>query len=369
MEMIYYFLPMILFLGIITSYEDIKFGKIRNKWIILALIYSFLINSILIFHNYFNNSFKVDYIMELSINLLFAIIIGFGFYYYDIWSAGDGKLFITFTSLIPLAMYSLGYQKHYPGISLLFNIFTISLTYILFNLALKFDKKNLKNLKEAFISSFTLKETFFALLFFFVIYWLIESIFTYLNFQNSMFYFILSLLIYLKLKDVNKIFFVMILLSFLRIAKDSSIYSLNFLKNFIIYGMLWRLSYSMIRGTFLKFFNELFYRELLVEEVKPGMILFEDIKRTEKKAKGQNAIKHGNFYYYCEEKNKTKSNLYIGASSDGLTFKDIKIIKKIGFKKMRVNTTIPFALLVFIGVIITILVKGNVLIYVKNLIL
>ena len=34
--LIYWFLPMILFLGIVTSYEDIKFGKIRNKWVISA---------------------------------------------------------------------------------------------------------------------------------------------------------------------------------------------------------------------------------------------------------------------------------------------------------------------------------------------
>lgn len=37
--LIYWFLPMVLFLGIITSYEDIHSGKIRNKWIIAGFVY------------------------------------------------------------------------------------------------------------------------------------------------------------------------------------------------------------------------------------------------------------------------------------------------------------------------------------------
>ena len=30
--LVYWFLPMVLFLGIVTSYEDLKFGKIRNSY-------------------------------------------------------------------------------------------------------------------------------------------------------------------------------------------------------------------------------------------------------------------------------------------------------------------------------------------------
>ena len=42
-------LPVIIILGIVTSYQDIKFGKIKNKWISLALIYSFMAMLLTIF--------------------------------------------------------------------------------------------------------------------------------------------------------------------------------------------------------------------------------------------------------------------------------------------------------------------------------
>ena len=34
---------MLFFIGIITSYQDLIYGKIRNKWIILGLLYGLLI--------------------------------------------------------------------------------------------------------------------------------------------------------------------------------------------------------------------------------------------------------------------------------------------------------------------------------------
>ncbi|MBU2634963.1 hypothetical protein KJ841_00605, partial [Patescibacteria group bacterium] len=35
----YLFLPLLFFIGLITSYQDFKEGKIKNKWIILGLIW------------------------------------------------------------------------------------------------------------------------------------------------------------------------------------------------------------------------------------------------------------------------------------------------------------------------------------------
>ena len=56
--LIYWFLPMILLLGIVTSYEDIKFGKIRNKWIILALAYSIAANIALFSLKYYDTDYN-----------------------------------------------------------------------------------------------------------------------------------------------------------------------------------------------------------------------------------------------------------------------------------------------------------------------
>ena len=53
---------------------------------------------------------------------------------------------------------------------------------------------------------------------------------------------------------------------------------------------------------------------------------------------------------------------YLKVEAEGLTRKQIEKIRKLGFKKVKVSSTIPFAPIIFLGVIITLLVKGNILI-------
>ena len=68
--MILYFLPMIIFLGIVTSYDDIKTGKIRNKWIAFALAFSAVMNIILFLTNYATSYALV----MLAINLFVSVV-------------------------------------------------------------------------------------------------------------------------------------------------------------------------------------------------------------------------------------------------------------------------------------------------------
>ena len=68
-SIIFYFLPGILVLGIITSIEDIKSGKIRNKWIIWAFIYSLCLHSLLYLIQ--PTLLSADYFPRLFLNFIF----------------------------------------------------------------------------------------------------------------------------------------------------------------------------------------------------------------------------------------------------------------------------------------------------------
>jgi len=74
-DILWFFLPGILILGSITSYEDIKFGKIRNKYIIAALAYAVLVYLGFILFNLKN--LNNVYLIELGVNFLFVVAIGF----------------------------------------------------------------------------------------------------------------------------------------------------------------------------------------------------------------------------------------------------------------------------------------------------
>ena len=79
-------------------------------------------------------------------------------------------------------------------------------------------------------------------------------------------------------------------------------------------------------------------------------------------------LKSNKNYYIKKSKSYLDLNKFIDEESEGLTKKQINVIKKIGFKTIRISQTIPFAPFIFLGVLITIIVKGNILILVKNII-
>ncbi|MBR9691276.1 hypothetical protein GOV06_00660, partial [Candidatus Woesearchaeota archaeon] len=185
-DILWFFLPGILILGIITSYEDIKYGKIRNKWIIASLIYAFIVYAGLISLYLLQEGISSHYLIEIGTNLLFAIFVGFGFWYLRIWTAGDGKLFIAYSALIPLSVYSLGYQEWIPSFTLLVNIFVpallIMLIWVLFKAKIKDIKKTLVSFLKEFLQP---KQLLNSVIYLFAIYWVIQLLLSFIGIGNS----------------------------------------------------------------------------------------------------------------------------------------------------------------------------------------
>jgi hypothetical protein len=105
-------LTIILFLGLFTSYEDIKTGKIRNIWIISG----FLIAIFMIFLSQSNIKIVVS-------NFLISAFLAYKFWDFRLWSPGDAKLFIVYALLLPVDRYSRCYFNFFPAFNLLLNIF------------------------------------------------------------------------------------------------------------------------------------------------------------------------------------------------------------------------------------------------------
>ena len=123
----YFLLPVLFLIGLITSYEDVKTGKIRNKWLTLGLIYGALFYVAILISFILGLGINSALIIEFFTNFLFAIIVGFGLWYLRVWSAGDGKLFIIFAILLPFSYYSRGYFYYIPSLALLINILIFGL--------------------------------------------------------------------------------------------------------------------------------------------------------------------------------------------------------------------------------------------------
>tara|TARA_Y100000031_G_scaffold157077_1_gene215742 strand:+ start:6180 stop:7328 length:1149 start_codon:yes stop_codon:yes gene_type:complete len=381
--LIYWFLPMILFLGIVTSYGDFRFGKIRNKWISLALIYAFVVYSIIITHYYLKTTINTHFLIELSTNFLFATAIGFGAWYFGLWTAGDGKLFIAFSALIPLSVYKIGYLEWIPSMALLLNIFILSFFIMfglmLFKLKLSTTKKFITEFLVEFLNP---KQLISSILFLFAISWIVQAILLIIGLGNNfllMMTFTMLASAGIQKKLGNKTNSILILAAVLRFILDKNIYSFKFLVGFLIMLFIWKFIRSFLTGAISKITIEIFTRNVSINKLKPGMVLAEIIQKKEKISKQElkkyeemhNAEIFNNkgINYIKKPKSFVDIDNFIDEESEGLTKEQINKIKKIGFKKIKVSQMIPFAPFIFFGVILTIIVKGNILIYIKNSIL
>lgn len=138
------FLPIILFIGCITSYEDLKTSKIRNKWVILGIAYAAAIYSlsgilyILAAKNIVSSSvgYVVSYLVwnfdRWCINFIISVIVAYFLWHFKMWGAGDAKLFICYAGLIPMAQYSKVYFEYYFASFLLLLAIFIPVTAFLF---------------------------------------------------------------------------------------------------------------------------------------------------------------------------------------------------------------------------------------------
>ena len=342
MDMLIFFLPGILLFGAITSYEDWKFGKIRNKWVLAGLIYAFamlcIVISLLILSS---QPINFGYISDYFINLIISFLLSYALWYSKMWSAGDAKLFTMYAALLPLTVYSRGYIKYFPSFTLLVNTF-VPLAIILAGIAVL--KTDWKTKKDAFKKIFNKKMILKLIISFFGIYSTIKIIIinTFGINLEPIGIILLMMIIYSSLGYISKrigldksnmIYYILaILIIILVIFGSNRIFSLETLP----YMILYLIAFVIFRYFIIELGSIHFSNYISINELKPGMLLDEDV-------------------YYKNRKILSKKIL---------TKKDIYIIKKkIKKGKIKIKQTFPFAPIMFLGVLMTMILSGGILYY------
>lgn len=127
----YLFLFPIFLIGLITGYQDFKCGKIKNKWIILGLVWGIAVYAFSVIFKFFNPSvISYSYMLAVFINSGIALLVGYLFWRFNLWSAGDAKLFFVFAFLLPLKYYQRGYLLYFHSFALLVNVFVPAAAYL-----------------------------------------------------------------------------------------------------------------------------------------------------------------------------------------------------------------------------------------------
>lgn len=370
---------MILFLGIVTSYQDIKIGKIKNKWIVLALVYALVVNAVLMIYINYTTGIRMHYVFELITNFVFAIAVGFGLWYFNVWSAADGKLLIAFSALIPLSTYSLGYQEWVPSFILLINIFIPSLIIMVIWMTFRIKRNNASKVLGHFLKDFfEPKQLFDSILHLFAIYWIMGVLLFQAGFGNNfLLNIVMTVVVFaaIRKKLGNNTLYVALAIMVLRFIIDKSVYNLDFLISFLMLVFVWRLIRSFLMGATIKMGSEIFTIDVGIDKLKPAMILGEAIQKKEKMSekelislknkKDVEMVQYNGAYYVKRPKSSFEYNCFIDEEAEGLTKEQIRKIQQLGYKTAKVSQTIAFAPCMFLGMILTLIVKGNILIWVR----
>lgn len=365
MELLALFIPGIFALGIITSREDVISNKIRNRWIILGLGYALAVNLGILLYLYLVSQPNWIYFAEFIVNLMISAVAAFLLWHFRIWTAGDGKLFIAYAALIPLTEYIRGHYSWFPSIVLLTNIFIAGLIGITVHLIAKSGTKWLWICIREMLKDFSdLKSLLGSLLYIFSVFWLINKALSYIGgASNTLLVFMLAFLIfpYIREKAGAYAYYFLGAIAAARLFLDSSIYSFAFIQRLIIIVIVWRsLLFFFGRGIMLVN-RDYFCSRINTAELRPGMILMDEAVSGNKKGRG----KKGEGITFRPKGLIASGKALFSEDAEGLTAGQIAILRKSGVRSVAVARTMPFAPLIFIGALLTIIAKGNILILLR----
>ena len=346
---------MILFLGIVTSYEDKKYGKIRNKWVILALIYSAFVNIFLYLLGYINFA----HIGQLSINGLISLVFGFLIWRVNLWSAGDAKLFFVYSLLLPLELYRFNSSKLFPSGNILANTFIPAALLLIISML----TKTYREKTFPFLTNFFKFRGIGKLaLFLFAFAWPVNSMLFFLGMNDTYIRFFLIFLLFSLFERINNsnTFSLLVILSAARILFDKEMFSKQSWTNFAYFLII----FVVLRFFLLNLSFNLFTKEVKIKDLKQGMIPAEMVLRKETFFRKIKLIG----FFPAKIKNKNEKYLFKGRP-EGLAQSDITRIAKfrLPFKTIKIYQTMGFASFIFLGVLLTIIFQGNLILSVKFL--
>jgi len=352
-------IPALLMLGVVTSYQDFKEGKIRNKWIIISVLYSFFslgLTALLL--ELGGSTINPVYVKGFFVNLGFSLGFGVFLWMCKLWSAGDAKLFVAYAALIPLSTYRWQVSPLFPSYILLINTFTpifvFLLVRMLFSLKPKMFLDELKrSLNPKIVLSFALFIFGFSVI-------------------GSLFF---------RFTGIQPNFVVMILFLFLVMIFFTNAVKVDLLKVSVVFAVLrlvldfrqvitllyWEqfalqfAAFIALQYIVLNLGSRAFSRPIYVEELKPGMCLAQDVSEEKDELRQSSTVS----YSYLQSIFQNFRSKSILSDYSCLSVEDVEKLKK-GHSESRLKShliliydKLSFAAFMFAGAIVTIIVQGD----------
>ncbi len=327
-------------LGTISSYTDIKNGKILNM-LVFPMVFAAILLAFL----------SQAHLLLFSLNALLAFMFGFSLYLARLWSAADSKLFLAFALLFPLGLYPKNFV-FFPAFSLLLNSFVPAFV-VLFGLSLF--RTTVQEKADALKSALRPQQLLSLAIILFAFYWLLFYLFSLVALPLD--FFLIVILLFLLVSAMEKVLPRKMVVVSALLAALFALLNLKelFQPNFWIFFSL-----ILIMIVFLRFFTLYlgffaFGKRAEINDLKPGAVLLEGVYEKN----GLLEKKRLFFPSLINALQDIKTNYLFDLSAKGLTAENIAFLQKknkegkVRFHSLLTQETLPFAPLLFLGTLLT----------------
>jgi len=379
------FLPAIFLIGIFSTLSDIKTGKVRNSLIKNGFLYGLWIYSCLFLwtlvrkysgllaifagKTYYLN---FNYFFDLIVNVIIALIVAVILWKLNFWAAADAKLFILFSFLIPLTVYSHNRIIYFPSFILLLNIYIICFFYLIFSgifnirfkktdftgfygkikqKIIKFLEETLKNIQTNNILEFINLTSIYLIIFFIIFSFKLRiNIFSF-SLPSQILLYLCLFLIYRpltkflkKYKKLNIFVFSLLIIAIFII----SYLGFDFREKFNLFS-------KFFSGFFIFVITIIIIANFLSKQEKTRKIKLENLRTNMiLKETTINILKQDKIFFQ-----KEINKIYFDGLSSAQVEKIKIFLKNKNLKEVEIYKTFPFAPFIFTGAIITLIFHGS----------
>ena len=346
--------------GLYTSYTDFRYGKIANAYTLILIGFGVISQAL------FVSAGEITW-FHSCVTLFGGLGLAFAMFYTGIWAAGDAKLFWGISLLMPPSAFSQTPETQFYPLILLVNIFILFLGYVTLTSIFKTTFRQQKTLiSKSFIAH--LKQFPRRLL----------QVLSYIGVGGLAFYVPARLGVELDLAIRVTLFMTIVFVfnkgiekyipqkyeiafhfPFLLSAVFLAIPSLMQLSSFIVFIFLiaW---FLLMFGTFVR---SLFTREIPITNLHLNMIPAERIVKMEQQGMADKYVKVAAGFA-----SPAQENVIVDVSSEGLTSEQIARLQQLAAQgdlsefenKLLIQEKIPFAFMIVIGALVTLMSKGMV---------
>ncbi|OGI15188.1 hypothetical protein A3K63_03610 [Candidatus Micrarchaeota archaeon RBG_16_49_10] len=338
------FLVFIMIFGFWTSYTDIKYGRIKNITIILMMFFGIVLNI-------FVSKSLVGNPVGFILNATLSLVVSFGFYMLDLWSAGDAKLFLGFSVLVPFTIYKNLAISTWPSLIIMINTFIIAAGIIVLRAIPNVKVGSIMNLVKRYLLG---KDMPLAALYIFGLSTPMNLIFNSIGIEISNLLRIIILIVLLKTMEKIKIIPTNHLILFLSMVNVifffEHIANLFFIKTFV-----WMVVYFQLFRVLLDYLMDFeISREVKIKDLKEGMILLDRVVQED----GFYQLRKLSFVSIFAFFSSIEGNVN-SIFNQRLERKDIQKLRKLEkigklrFDSVKITRSFPFAPFIFAGTLVT----------------